>query len=89
MSLLSGADVARYLRVAPEEVARMAAEDGLPCLVLPGPTRPTRKYSPRALSQWLASRGQGVDAETLMEEMMTPASSTDTPPDSRTKAQSH
>ena len=53
-------EVARYLRMRPQEVARMIAEDGLPCLKLPGNKTAVRKIALTPLRDWLAARHGGA-----------------------------
>ena len=53
-------EVAKYLRVRPQDVARMIAEDGLPCLKLPGKKTPVPKIALTPLRDWLAARHGGA-----------------------------
>ena len=58
--LYNTSEVASYLGVDAEDVVRMAREDGLPVITLPGKKRPIRRFSALALYHWMVGRSAGT-----------------------------
>lgn len=63
--LYSAAQVARYLNVRPQELARMIKDDALPVVTLPGAKRPVVKITLHGLHGWLRARHSGSDFMTV------------------------
>lgn len=57
--LFTTSEIAAYFRIDAKDVIRMVEEDDLPAVLLPGKTRPVRKYSAMALHRWVAARSSG------------------------------
>lgn len=63
--LYTMAQIARYFGTLPQEVARMAKEDGLPVVELPGPSRLVKKITLHGLHEWLSARHSGTTFMTV------------------------
>lgn len=57
--LYTVAEIARYLGMRPQEVARMIKEDALPAVELPSAKRPVKKVPLHGLHEWLSERHSG------------------------------
>jgi len=60
-------EVARVLRMEPDDVIRCIDEDGLPAIRIPGRTRTVRRIAIPALHRWLVERS-GQEAVGTLEE---------------------
>jgi hypothetical protein len=56
-------ELARYLRVEPEDVDRAVKEDGLPCTRLLGGTKFFQRFPLRAVHAWLLDRTENAPGE--------------------------
>ncbi len=60
-------EIARYLGKPPEEVDRMTEEDGLPCVRLPGASKPSVRFRLRDFHGWLQRWNRGCDLKSYAD----------------------
>lgn len=65
--LYTVAEIARYFGTRPQEVARMAEEDGLPVVKLPGAKQQVKKVTLHGLHEWMKPRHSGTAFMTVEE----------------------
>jgi hypothetical protein len=58
--LYTVAEVARYLAMRPQEVARMIKDDALPAVKLPSAKREVMKITLHGLHEWMSGRHSGA-----------------------------
>lgn len=70
MHLRKTKEVARYLGKDTQEIARLVDEDGLPCVRLPGPQRPSIRFRLADVFAWLRQyqRGGAMTLEDFVRE---------------------
>lgn len=56
-------ELARYLRLEPEDIDRAVAEDSLPCTKLLGAARFSQRFPLRAVHAWLLARTENAPPE--------------------------
>ena len=66
--MVKRAEVARFLGKDASEIDRMIAQDGMPHMSLPGPTKPSVRFFLPDLHGWLAKFNRGGEAFSRLEE---------------------